>query len=226
MNCCSDSNPTYNKIFDAKLALKDFKRFKKKGPTRSTRKLIDAIVKSKNGDLKDKTLLDIGGGIGAIGLTLNEIESVNVTNVDVSLEYLKKAEEEVTLRGFKDRFEFINADFLLTSDNLSTADIVTLDKAICCYQDFQALVRTSVRKSKNVYGIVIPRNTWWVKSINGLGNFVRMLTGNNFRTFVHPVDRIKEIIIDSGFLNIYSETAREWHILVFVTEKTIDPKLS
>jgi magnesium-protoporphyrin O-methyltransferase len=206
--------------------LRDLNRFRKKGPSKSTKILIDTIVRSQNRDLKNKSLLDIGSGIAAIGLTLNEKGSVRVINVDVSKEYLNKAEDEVTIQGFKDRFEFINGDFLDIAEDLPRADIVTLDKSICCYRDFKNLVQTSIIKSKNIFGIVIPRDTWWVILINNLGNFIRIITGNKFRTFVHPVDQIIEITKKYGFTNKYSQTAWEWLILVFVLEREIDTNLS
>ena len=50
-------------LFDDGLAQKDLKRYLKKGPGKSTRLLLDALRKAGIGGM---SLLDIGGGIGAI----------------------------------------------------------------------------------------------------------------------------------------------------------------
>lgn len=213
--CCNQRFTAYEKTFSSKVAAKDLKRFKKKGPDRSTRKLIESILLLESSNLKDKSLLDIGSGIGALGFGLIGNGLAAITCVDVATEYLRLAEQESVSRGFRDRFTFIAGDIVDQSDNLEAADIVTLDKAICCYEEFKSLISTSVSKSRDIYGIVIPRETWWVKTINGIGNVFRKLTCDKFRTFIHPIDEIKEVITNHGFKEVSTEKAREWLILVF-----------
>ena len=50
-------------FFDNKTAVGDLKAYRKKGPSKTTRMLIDAL---KAQGVEDMTLLDIGGGVGAI----------------------------------------------------------------------------------------------------------------------------------------------------------------
>ena len=50
-------------FFDQKEASRELKGYREKGPAKSTQMLIDAIEAD---GIEDKTLLDIGGGVGAI----------------------------------------------------------------------------------------------------------------------------------------------------------------
>ena len=215
MNCCNDTFTACNDIFNRKIANRDLKRFIKKGPSRSTKKLINFLLEDLDGRNSDKTLLDIGSGIAAIGLTVNIRNRVNVTCVDVSTEYLNTARNEVIKRGLNDRFRFLNNDILDISEDLPSADIVTLDKAICCYDDYLNLVKKSVKKSRWIYGIILPRDTWWVKIMNTIGNLFRKIAGKGLRTFVHPVDHIVQIVKSYGFKKVYTSSVSGWSILVF-----------
>jgi hypothetical protein len=43
-----------------------------------------------------------------------------------------------------------------------------------------------------------PREAWYVRAAIGLENFTRMVRGNPFRAFVHPVARMTEVIEGAG----------------------------
>ena len=215
MNCCAECSTAYNHTFNAKMAARDLKRYKKRGPSESTKKLLNVIFNRPGKGSNSKSLIDIGGGIGAIGLesVANGIESI--TSIDVSSEYLSAAEKEVVEQGLQNRFTFYTGDVVQLATNIDPADIVTLDKSICCYQDYASLVETSVSMARNIVGIVIPREVWWVIWINAIGNLFRKLKGDTFRTFVHPVTKIRSIITNHGFTELATQRSREWEILVF-----------
>ena len=56
-----------DKFFNDKFARKELKRYRRRGPVRATLRLIQAI---KDHDIRESSLLDIGGGIGVIQLEL------------------------------------------------------------------------------------------------------------------------------------------------------------
>ena len=61
MSCCQCKG--IENIFDKKAAKRELKRYQKKGPSKTTRMLLEAI--NEKGVL-GLDFLDIGGGIGAI----------------------------------------------------------------------------------------------------------------------------------------------------------------
>ena len=44
------------------------------------------------------------------------------------------------------------------SDEIEAADVVTLDRVICCYPDMEALVGRSAERALRLYGLVHPRD--------------------------------------------------------------------
>ncbi|MDC9721750.1 MAG: methyltransferase [Urechidicola sp.] len=195
-HCCGA-----DKLFDDKSAKKDLKRYLKRGPKKPTRLLVEALKKQ---NLQEKSLLDIGGGIGPIPLELIPEGITKVTDIDSSASYINIAESEAIKRGYKDIIQYQFGDFVDQSKQIEIHDIVTLDKVICCYPHVDDLLKSSLSKAKKYYGIVYPQTNWlsslWAKSIN-LGMWIKK---NPFRTFIHPTKLVDSTILNAGFKKVSS----------------------
>ena len=71
--------------FDAVYATEKLARYRVHGPDPSTRALLDAINVA---DIRGKTLLDIGGGVGAVQHELLRLGVVSVQEVEASAAYV------------------------------------------------------------------------------------------------------------------------------------------
>lgn len=137
-NCCQITDKTFGEA-EARTNLKDYQR---KGPAGQTRLILEAV---RSLGLKDAALPDVGGGIGAIHHELLEDVAREATHVDASSAYLKVATEEARRRGHGERVRFIHADFTDVADDLPKADVVTLDRVVCCYPDYRGLLQAAAR---------------------------------------------------------------------------------
>ena len=131
--------------FDKKTAAKDLKRYRKKGPSKTTQMLLSAL---KANEISGNTLLDIGGGVGTIQHELIKAGIQEATGVDAASAYLEAVKEEAERLGHTDHMRFIYGDFVDKADQIPPADIVTLDRVICCYPDMDNLVRLSLERAK------------------------------------------------------------------------------
>ena len=66
------------------MATKNLKQYKKKGPSKSTKQLLESISELSSHDLYGKSLLDIGAGIGVIGIELTGKGLERTTWVDIA----------------------------------------------------------------------------------------------------------------------------------------------
>ena len=199
-------------LFTDKSAKRELKKYRKKGPRAATKKLIAALLPhAKQGE----SLLDIGGGIGAIQLAMLEAGADHATGVDASGGYLAAAREEAENRGFADRVAYQHGDFLDQAPQIDAHDHVTLDKVICCYPDFQALLKTSAEKSNKTLAIVFPRDIFLVKTMMGLGNLWFRIRGSSFRIYAHPSKEVFQLIQEQGFTKVGKDRHRSWQIAVF-----------
>ena len=115
------------KIFDQRTAERDLKAYRAHGPGTTTRLLIAAL---KAAGVADRTLLDIGGGVGAIQHELLKDRARSAIAIDASSAYLHAAKQEADRQGYTDRIVYHQGDFVELAPQLPQADIVTLEKVI------------------------------------------------------------------------------------------------
>ena len=109
-----------------------------------------------------------------------------ITSVDASEAYHATTQSIAREDGYERRWTSTKGDFVECSVDVAPADIVTLDKVICCYPDMPALVSASAGKAKKLYGIVVPKDRWWVRAAAKVGNLVLRILRFEFQGFVHP----------------------------------------
>jgi ribosomal protein S18 acetylase RimI-like enzyme len=107
MDCCQGS--ASEEFFDDRFARRELKRYRRRGPARWTRKLLSAIEGASVP--ADSTLLDVGGGVGAIHHELLEHGFARATQIDASSAYLDVAAEEVERLGHHGRVDLRRGDF-------------------------------------------------------------------------------------------------------------------
>ncbi len=151
MGCCQCQG--IEKIFDEKKARRELKKYHKKGPAKTTRLLLDAIKKV---GIKGLNFLDIGGGIGAIQYDLLNEGVLKGTSIDASSAYIEVAKDEIKQKGLTEKVTFKLGDFTTIATNEDAADIVTLDRVICCYDEITTLVNLSSKLAQKIYAVVYP----------------------------------------------------------------------
>jgi 2-polyprenyl-3-methyl-5-hydroxy-6-metoxy-1,4-benzoquinol methylase len=82
--------------FTLQKAAGEMKRYREKGPGPTTRLLRDGLV---DAGLLEGTLLDVGGGVGALSFDLLDRGVARAVVVDASAAYLAVASEEAARRG-------------------------------------------------------------------------------------------------------------------------------
>jgi magnesium-protoporphyrin O-methyltransferase len=211
MDCCRAE--AIEDVFDRRVAERDLRRYRRHGPRKTTRLLIEAIL-AETAD--GQTLLDIGGGVGAIPHTLLRAGMARAEVVEASRSYLDAAEVEAERQGHADRLRPHHGDFVALADAIPPADVVTLDRVVCCYPDMPALVGRSAARARAVYGLVYPRDVWWVKLGVGLSNSLCRLRRSRFRAFVHPTAAVDALVRGHGFVPRPARTTAVWQVVVYV----------
>jgi len=142
--------------------------------------------------------------------------------VDASSAYLRSAREETERRGHATRVEFVQGDLVDVADHVPTADIVTLDRVICCYHDMQRLVSRSGEKARLIYGAVYPREGWWTRLVVDAENIFFRLRGSPFRTFVHSPNEIDSVLMGQGLRRRSLRRTVGWEVVVYTRTNADD----
>ena len=209
MQCCHCQG--LETLFSEKVARRELKSYRAKGPTKSTRRLLELLRPASEG----RSLLDVGGGVGAIQHELMAQGAAGVTNVDASTAYLKVVQEEAARRGYADRARYLHGDFVDLAAEIEEADIVTLDRVICCYPDMERLVGLSSAKARALYCLVYPRPTWYMKFFPPIANTYFRLSRNPFRVFLHRTEDVSKAVEQSGLRYQSTEHSGIWQIATF-----------
>ncbi len=206
--CC----PIIRDQFDRAYVEGEIAAYRKDGPGKTAKRLADSIAKA---GVRDRTLLDVGGGLGDIQIELFRHGLSRATHVEVSEAYVEAARDLAREVGFDDRVEFHVGDFVELAAAIPDADFVTLDRVICCYPDMPALLEASVSKARRGYAISVPRDIWPVRLFIAVENLVRLLKKSGFRTYVHPVREMDRRLRARGFTPAEERSTPVWRVLLY-----------
>ena len=210
VSCCQREG--IERQFGRKTAQWELRRFRKRGAAKTTRMLIDALRRE---GVSGASILDVGGGVGAIYHELLASDARNAVHVDVSPEYLNVAREEAERRGHAHRVDFVRGDFVDVAATQAEADVVTLDRVICCYPDMHRLVALSADKTRRLLGAVYPRESWWLRLGLAGVNVVNRIRRCAFRTYLHPPAAIDAVLRAHGLQRRSFRRTLAWEVAVY-----------
>lgn len=211
MDCCRLD--VYEDQFNARIAAQELRQYRERGPRKETRLLLEAIRTQR---LHDATLLDIGGGIGAIQHELVEAGVVSrVTDVDVSTAYLDAARAEAERRHYADRAHYLRGDFVELAPTIDAADIVTLDRVICCYPDMHALIQRSAERARRVYAVVYPRGSWGFRAVARPLNGLLRLPRQPLPIYIHATHAVDGRVRANGLTPVFHQKTLLWQVAVY-----------
>ena len=193
--------------FDPKMAERDLRRYQRHGPDASTRILLAEL---RRRPLERFHLLDVGAGIGVIAAELAGAGLASVTLADASPSNLEVARRHVAPRYASRPARFILGDFTVTADSLPDADIVTLDRVVCCYLDAEALLRRAASRARQIVAFTYPRDKWYVRIAIVLENLWFRVSGNPFRAFLHSPLRMASALEAVGFVRASHLATLQW----------------
>lgn len=205
-SCCYDDE------FDRAHADAKLREYRRKGPGRTSRAIADALAK---GGAQGRSVLDIGGGVGAVHQLLLERGAVSAIDVDASRPYLDAARSEAERRGFADRVEFRHGDFVAVAPDIAPADLVALDRVVCCYGDVDALVGRAAERTRRRLAIALPPAGRIATAVVGLANAWQRVTRSAFRVYAHPHARVVAAARAAGLEPAGTASVGIWRLLVF-----------
>ena len=187
--CCEPR--AYERLFGARQAKLDAFRYRKRGLRGTSRDLVELA-----GDVSGATVLDVGGGVGAIELELLAAGAERATNVELSGEYEDAAAELLAERGLSDRVDRRVGDFV--AEPVEPHDVVVMHRVVCCYPDVDALVGAGAACARRRLLLTYPQERPWSRAGIRVINLFMRLNGSDFRAFVHPVKQMSAAARERG----------------------------
>ena len=211
---CCDFESSADRQFTAQKAAKELQAYRKGRLGATTRVLRDSVV---DAGLNEGALLDIGGGVGALAFELLSRGMSSALIVDASSAYAAAASDEAQRRGGRARI--LQGDFLRTSETLQPAALVSLDRVVCCYPEYESLLRKALKHAQRGVAVSYPRDRWYVRAAVWFDNVKRART-SGFRMFVHPPTGIQNTIERAGFVRVRRRFTLMWAMDVYLRART------
>jgi hypothetical protein len=143
------------------------------------------IASVSAGALGGMRVLEIGGGIGRIQAELLTAGADQGEVVELVGAYEPYARELARETGLEGRTSFRLVDILEEPDAVEPADIVVLNRVVCCSPDGVDLAAAAARLARRTLVLSFPRDVIWVRAGIRLLNASLLLRRRSFRAYVH-----------------------------------------
>ena len=185
-DCCSPKG--YKWVFSERSARGEAKRYRRKGLDGTSREIVDYLRAQGVGG---QTVLEVGGGIGAVQIELVKAGAESAVSVELTPTYERVAAELLAETGLQGRVRRQVTDFVEAASGVEAADIVILNRVLCCYHDMPRLAGAAADHTRRLLVLSYPRRTWWTVASFAVFNWFLALFRRQFHIFVH---RPKEIL--------------------------------
>jgi SAM-dependent methyltransferase len=208
--CCGEGIPSCERVFDQQTADRDLRDFRRTGAPWATRELIDELAAGL--DLTGATVLDVGAGVGAVHLGLLARGAASAVDVDGSGAYVAAARHEAERHGYRDRVRHVLGDLTMVAPSLEPADLVALDRVVCCYGDVASLLAAAAALARTRLGLVYPRDRWWIRAGASIGNLVMFRRSGGYRMRVHRETAMAGVLEAAGLARVAGRDGRLWRV--------------
>ncbi len=205
--CCSPRG--YRRFFSEQKARSEGKRYRSKGPDAIAKRVVEPLLER---GVEGSTVLEIGGGIGAVQLELLRSGASRAVSVELTPTYEDTARGLLDEAGFVDRVERRVLDFVEAGDDVGSAEIVVMNRVVCCYPDMPRLVGAAADHTGGILVISFPRSTWWTRWGLAAGNLLLRVARREFHVFVHSPDEIRRIAELHGLRSLAVRTGVFWQV--------------
>lgn len=206
MTCCAASNADTGRFFSWLAGLHRL-RHRLLGFEGTQRHLIAGIEAQ---GLAGAELLEVGCGPGYLHQHLLDRGAACAVGVDLSERMLAIARESAAARGLDARTSYRRGDFVQIARDIVPADIVILDKAVCCYPDWEAMLDRSLERARRIVALTYPRDRALTRAGVRLAGWGLGTLGCCYAPFVHPPEAIRGRLAASGFERVSERPTALW----------------
>jgi magnesium-protoporphyrin O-methyltransferase len=207
VSCCPPKG--YTKLFSKRAARRDAKRYRRGGLDDTAGQMV-AFLRERG--LAGASVLEIGGGVGAIQLELLKAGAARTTNLELSPEYEHVAGELAHEQGVEERVERRLGDVVQEPGLAGEADAVVMHRVVCCYPDYDALVGAASERAKRYLVLSFPRPRGLIRAWFSVVNIGARLLRWEYRTWVHSPQALVAAAERRGLRLASESRGRIWQI--------------
>jgi Methyltransferase domain len=206
--CCR--RDAYDAMFGERQARKDLRRYLRRGLPDDAGRAVAFLVGE---GIAGSTVLEVGGGIGAASVELVGAGAARVVNIELSSGYELAASDLLDRQEIaRDRVERRVGDFAVAGAELDPADVVLMNRVVCCYPDYAALLGAAASHARRYLVFTYPRDGMLARAAVRVANLAQRLAGRDFRAYVHPRSAMLAVAESSGLRLVHEHRGAVWQV--------------
>jgi magnesium-protoporphyrin O-methyltransferase len=203
--CCNPRG--CDQFFSPRFARRTAERYRKRGLDKTAAQMVAFLDQE---GLDGASVLEVGGGVGGIQIELLKRGALRAVNLELSPAYDEEAHRLLREAGLEGRVERRLADIAVEPEAVGPADVVVLNRVVCCYPDYERLLGAVAEHARRfVVFSYPPRNVVSRLGVAGQNLVFRML-GREFRAFAHPPAAMLAVLERRGFRRTFAHRALVW----------------
>jgi magnesium-protoporphyrin O-methyltransferase len=206
--CCEPEG--YDGLFGAGFSRKLTRRYRSKGLDRTATRMVEFLTEH---GVEGASVLEIGGGVGAIQLELLRRGAARTTNLELVDAYEADAAALAREAGVADRMTRRRLDLATAPDEVEPHDIVVLHRVVCCYPDYQRLLSAASAHATRLLVFSHPRRTLLNRLVTRGENLSFRLRRNPFSTYVHDPAALVGAAEQGPLRASYGHRGRVWQVV-------------
>jgi magnesium-protoporphyrin O-methyltransferase len=192
----------------------------KRAATRYRKRGVDETAKRMLAFLEDRgiegaTVLEIGGGIGDLQIEALKRGAANTLNLELAPGYEAVAVRLASEAGVEGQTERRLHDIAADPTGIEQADVVVLNRVVCCYPDYERLLSAAADHARRLLVFSYPPRNVLSRLMLGTQNLLFRLRRKEFRTFAHPPERMLAVVEARGLHQSYGHHPVVWQIAGF-----------
>ena len=206
-DCCSPKG--YKWVFSERSARAEARRYRRRGLDGTSRQIVDFL---KSQGVEGRTVLEVGGGIGTVQIELLKAGAARAVSIELTPTYEDVAARLLSDAGLTDRVERKVTDFAQAASQVEGADVVIMNRVICCYPDMPRLAGAAADHARQLLVLSYPTGAWWMRAGLAISNLLLWLLRREFHIFVHPPEEIIATTKRRGLEPILDQRGPVWTV--------------
>jgi magnesium-protoporphyrin O-methyltransferase len=206
-SCCDPRG--YDRTFNRRFARRSADRYRRRGLDGTGRRIVQLIEER---GVQGASVLEVGGGVGDIQVELLKRGASHATNLELSSAYEPEAERLLADAGMTGRADRRIVDIAVAPDDVPPADVVILNRVVCCYPDYARLLGAVAGHARRQVVFSHPPRNLLSRLVVRAQNLLFRMLGSDFRVFAHPPQAMLAVLSERGLLPDRTERTLVWRV--------------
>ena len=206
--CCEPAG--YDDLFGAKFSRRLTRQYRRRGLDRTARRMVAFLERH---DVKGASVLEIGGGVGAVQVELLRRGAARSTNLELVGAYDADAAALAEEAGVADRVSRRRLDLAASPDDVEPHDIVVLHRVVCCYPESERLLEAASGHATRLLVYSHPPRTLVSRAMTATENLLFRIRRTPFRTYLHDPAAMTAAAESARLRTAYHHRGLAWHVV-------------